>query len=191
MGTRGLVGFYKDGITKATYNHWDSYPSGVGVDILEEVRNLNVEKMKKVFDKLILIKDNQSKPSKDMIKKYEKFGDPSVDGPMTNTELKTWYQLLRNLQGTLKPYIDGEVIHIIDYSDFIKDSLFCEWAYIINLDKETLEVWEGFQEEPSNPNRYGIEKNESGYYPCKMVKEYPLNNLPDKEIFIKDLERKD
>jgi hypothetical protein len=33
MGTRGTVGFYTQGQPKLTYNHYDSYPDGVGVDV--------------------------------------------------------------------------------------------------------------------------------------------------------------
>lgn len=30
MGTRGMYGFYRNGVTKATYNHFDSYPEWLG-----------------------------------------------------------------------------------------------------------------------------------------------------------------
>ena len=35
MGTRGIVGFVSGGQEKLTYNHSDSYPSGLGVAVLE------------------------------------------------------------------------------------------------------------------------------------------------------------
>ena len=63
-----------------------------------------------------------------------------------------------------------------DNSDFIKDSLFCEYAYIINLDTHDLEYWRGFQEEPDPFNRYGCDVRDN-YYPCKLLLKIPLNKI--------------
>ena len=63
---------------------------------------------------------------------------------------------------------------MVDNHNFIKDSMFCEYAYIINLDEECLEFYVGFQNEPSEYNRYGTEK-EDGCYPCKMIAYYSLD----------------
>lgn len=38
---------------------------------------------------------------------------------------------------------------MIDDSEFLNDSLFCEWTYIINLDNEQFEVYRGFNKDPS------------------------------------------
>ncbi len=94
-----------------------------------------------------------------------KVGD-SADG-------MTWYKLLREAQGKMDVYLTGELRYMIDGIEFIKDSLFCEWAYIINLDNNTLEVWKGFQQSPQKDNRYGTSL-EDGYYPCALIKTYPL-----------------
>jgi len=193
MGTRGAIGFFKDGKGKITYNHFDSYPDGLGVEILEEIKGFSVKQMKKAFDNLVLIKDEDKKPTKKEIEKFKKWSNASVGGSMSNTEVKTYYQLLRNVQGTLKPYLTGEVNLMVDNEKFLKDSLFCEWAYIVNLDKEVLEVWRGFQKTPQE-NRYKITKANNpsgGYFNCALIKEYPLNKLPTKEKFLKDLKRDD
>ncbi len=60
-------------------------------------------------------------------------------------------------QGNLKAFNYG-VRHIIDSQDFIQDSLFCEWGYVINLDDRTVEVYTGFQKHPDKKSRYQIEK---------------------------------
>ena len=65
---------------------------------------------------------------------------------------------------------------MIDNHDFILDSLFCEYVYIINLDTNMLECWKGFQTIPNKGNRYGQECNEN-YYPCDMVALYELNDI--------------
>jgi len=79
-----------------------------------------------------------------------------------------------------------------DASDFIRDSKHCEWAYIVNLDSEQFEVWKGNQLEPDSednrlveePNRYGQEADRMGYYPCAMVKNYSLDDLPNPGLFL-------
>lgn len=38
MGTRGAYGFYKDGQNKLTYNHFDSYPEGLGNTVVDFCR---------------------------------------------------------------------------------------------------------------------------------------------------------
>ena len=35
MGTRGFWGVRDNGRTRFTYNHFDSYPTGLGVDVAE------------------------------------------------------------------------------------------------------------------------------------------------------------
>jgi len=190
MGTRGAIGLFKGGKGKITYNHFDSYPGGVGKDILKEIKGFSVEQMKKAFDNIKLIGDSESKPTKEEIKEYQEYSNAKVGESMDNTKINTYYQLLRELQGTLKPYIEGEVKIMIDNENFLKDSLFCEYAYIVNLDKEVLEVWVGFQKEPQE-NRYKITKSDGGYFNCKLVKEYPLNKLPTEKQFLKDLAEKE
>ncbi len=192
MGTRGLIGFYYKGITKATYNHLDSYPSGKGIEVLNSIRNRNLEDLRKVFDNIIMVQSN-SKPSIAEQKKYSIYANQSVD----DGKLDNWYVLLRNIQGTLVPYLNNKVKHMIDNKDFITDSLFCEWAYLINLDKGTFEVWKGFQLK-QNKNRYSIPKskaykasNKDYYYSCDMIAEYALDKLPTDKEFIKLEEEKE
>lgn len=39
MGTRGKIGFVQKGVRKGVYNHFDSYPSGLGDDIIKFILN--------------------------------------------------------------------------------------------------------------------------------------------------------
>ena len=34
MGTRGVTGYKSDGKWFVAYNHWDSYPAALGMDVL-------------------------------------------------------------------------------------------------------------------------------------------------------------
>lgn len=97
-------------------------------------------------------------------------------------------------------YIEGNdkkipvsIIGLANRETFAADSLFCEWAYVIDLDKNTLEVYKGFNESPlPEGERFKYLENEkeknSSYYPVKFIKSYPLNNLPSEDDFIKELD---
>jgi len=45
-GTRGIIGFRLNSQDKLTYNHFDSYPDGLGVALLEEIRTVSLEVLK-------------------------------------------------------------------------------------------------------------------------------------------------
>lgn len=167
MGTRGCYGFRKNGIDKITYNHYDSYPDCLGRTMVEFCKNTSIEEMNEIFDRLVLVDEND-KPTPEQITACS----PYYSGCVGRQSPDDWYCLLREAQGEPNAYKNG-LRYMIDSHEFIKDSLFCEYAYIINLDVNKLEFWRGFQSKLHKGCRYGTEKH-SGYYPCKMVASYSL-----------------
>lgn len=174
MGTRGSWGFRIDGKDKLTYNHYDSYPSGLGEIIKKFIANHSIKELREIATKIILV-SNAKKPTKEQIKECEKYADTGV----STGSLTEWYVLLRNAQGEPEAYAN-DLRYMISNPNFIKDSLFCEWAYIINLDTEKLEIYTGPREEPQD-NRYRIEP-QGGYANCKLIKEIPLNKVKDLDM---------
>lgn len=173
MGTRGLYGFRKNGIDKTTYNHFDSYPDYLGNIMVEFCQKTSIAEMNEIFDRIVLVEEG-SEPTKRQILECMEF----YDGSVSNQTPEDWYCLLRNAQGNPNVYKHG-LNYMIDNHEFIKDSLFCEYAYIINLDENCLEFWLGFQKEPDEDNRYGTETSDNmdKYYPCKMIAEYELDTI--------------
>lgn len=162
MGTRGLYGFRFNGVEKFTYNHYDSYPDGLGAEVANFCQSTSVEKMKDIFSRIQMV-NNGDKPTPEQVEACKSFTNLNVSTGSTDD----WYCLLRELQGELCKLNDiPGTIYMIDNHDFIKDSLFCEYAYIIDLDAETLEFWVGFQRQPWEDNPYGTDSDD-GYYPCK------------------------
>ena len=167
MSTRGCYGFRKNGVDKLTYNHFDSYPDCLGKIMVEFCKETSIEEMSEIFDRIILVNE-ENKPTKEQIEECKKY----YNGNVGDCTIEDWGCLLRETQGHPNVYKNG-LRYMIDDHDFIKNSLFCEYAYIINLDTNSLEFWVGFQNEPDVTNRYGFEK-EDGYYPCKIVAYYPI-----------------
>lgn len=182
MGTRGLTGFVLDNQIKASYQQFDSYPTGVGLTVLSFARGLtDLVDLRRQVSKLKVVPE-QGKPTKAQRDALTKRAGITVE------EGEDWYWALRSTQG--QPARILESGYILDSADFGKDSLFCEWAYLINTDDSTLEVYEGFQEEPHSAGRWALPEGvtpepsyEGGasYYPVKLVATFRLSALPSDE----------
>ena len=140
MSTRGLMGIKKKGELKAQYNHFDSYISGLGKDIINEINKIKkddrLEVLSKTFDNIILLNENDC--IDDEIKEYC-LTKGAADLNVSSKSLDNLYCLLRNTQGNLGLYISG-FKYMLNGNDFINDTLFCEYAYVINLDTKTLDI---------------------------------------------------
>lgn len=177
MSTRGTFGVVIDGQTKAGYNHCDSYPDYLGRHVIRDIRELledhgHIDKVKELARNLKSVSDD-TPPTKEDIETLAQFTDLSV-GNQTTEE---WYNLLRNLQGELKQtlvtgYIDD------DGGEFLKDSLFCEYGYLANLDTQKLEIYKGFQKTKPTKTRYQTdEPDPQGFWPCELVMEVSFSDI--------------
>ena len=52
MGTRGLLGFIIKGVRKGTFNRWDSYPEGIGKEMVDFIMSLDDEACKLMVKRL-------------------------------------------------------------------------------------------------------------------------------------------
>lgn len=173
MGTRGAIGFRIDGQDKVTYNHFDSYPNGLGCTVIETVRTWGDDDLGGAARRVIMV-DADSKPSPLEMSRYF----PLANLGVSTGSVTEWYCLLREIQGELAPYIDGTVDHMIDSRGFLGDSLFCEWAYIVNMDERTVEVYQGFNKNPQAPGRYANAPVDSmGYCGVALIATLPLDFL--------------
>lgn len=184
MGTRGLCGFVVDGEVRSSYNHFDSYPSGLGAELVEQIgfltKESTVDELKEKVRNIFFVDDEDEEVTPEYIEKYKKYYDASVgdtSGPLT------WYQLLRNTQGDLIANIDSGIM--INNNAFANDSLFCEWGYLVNLDTKMFEVYRGFQKKVHMDGRFADADYEPDdqyggpYYPIALVAEFPFDDLPD------------
>jgi hypothetical protein len=176
MGTRGAYGFYIDGQTFVTYNHYDSYPSALGESVVKFLRENKINDALRNKVRNLRGVQEDDVPSDSDILKCKNLEDNSVGEGKGGKPY--WYQLLRNGQGDLSCMLEAGAY--IDNKNFLSDSLFCEWAFVVNLDDNVLEVYKGFQEKAHTKGRYSdwpID-GKSDYFPVALVKEIPFNDLP-------------
>jgi len=173
MGTRGFVSFVADGQTKTAYNHFDSYPEGLGEDVLLWLRAADLDAAK-VRAQALRVVDDSTPPTDADIERLKPYCNPSVGG---RTERPTWYQLLRETQGHPGAMLDAGAIE--DASSFPADSLFAEWGYVVDFDAMTFEVYRGFQTSRHSEGRFAdMPQRENDYFPVRLVKSWPLSDLP-------------
>lgn len=172
MGTRNLTCVVYQGEYKISqYGQWDGYPSGQGATALTFLQSWDREKF-----------TQQSKDGWVTMEEAERLkeGHPEWDRDMGAGVL----QFVQDCP--------DEVIYLNQDPAFAGDSLFCEWAYVIDLDKNTFEVYEGFNKIPLNKNdrfyflsdgKLTTEDTDT-YYPVALKAEFSLNNLPFLPTFL-------
>jgi len=177
MGTQGAFGFRIDGVDKLSYNHFDSYPDGLGREVVEQVKAvLATTKLNEMIENvrgLRLVNPSDDPTDEDR----EKYGVLSDSGVSTGAD---WYSLLRNAQGRVDLLLDGTLDVMTNGNSFVVDSLFCEYAYILDLDTAAdrfcLEFYTGFNKDPEAPGRYA-QLRDGDYCGVALAAEIPLDRL--------------
>lgn len=179
MGTRGCVGFVIDDVEKLQYVRYDAYPESLGADVLSWVAGVDwrdVDAVANVRDaarRLRVVRDDDAVTAEDT-RRLAHWADASV-GLRSGDELN-WYRLLRGTQGDLAAVLDAGVL--LDAADFPLDSLFCEYAYVVDLDALILETYRGFQTKPHALGRFSTRPatpHVSGaYWPVALCGAWPL-----------------
>ncbi len=194
MGTRNLTMVYVDGDYRiAQYGQWDGYPSGQGITALEFIRD--EFKPSFIFEQLPKIRQVKQKEIDDFNKKVG-----SENGWLDQAQAEIYHRefpyLTRDngakVLSMIQNSIDEEIILDNDLK-FAADSLFCEWAYVIDFDRQTFEVYEGFNKKKLNDDeRFSFlnkkcKKGKPGdtkFYPIKHVVTFSLKELPTNEEFL-------
>lgn len=200
MGTRNLIAVMRDGEYKvAQYGQWDGYPSGQGVRLLDFLASKNnVLALHKALDKVRFLEPEGK--DKEFMDSYNTNTPEWSNDPDNRTpEQKAWFRSFasRDLGSEILKNIiesEGEAL-LINRISFAGDSLFCEYAYVIDLDKNTFEIYQGFNKEKISEGRFisgdPTLENENDYEPVKLIRSYDLNSLPSEESFLSDLEPDD
>lgn len=141
MATRGSVGIRYKQTDKVGYNHFDSYPTGLGEQLLLYLKGNTQQNLLKTYNEI-----------------------------QTNGKQDVWDWEKHEIN-----------IRFQNYEKFLRNSLFCEFAYIINLDTEKLQFYVGFNKDKEGLGRYAkytVDETKK-YYGVVLKNEIPLKELFD------------
>lgn len=113
MGTRGAYGFIKNGEMKITYNHYDSYLSELGFNVMRFIAATSNIELNEIFDNIIMV-NGDSIPTQEQIEECKHLKNLAVG----TGEISDWYCLLRNAQGNLNEYKNG-LRYMVDNKEFM------------------------------------------------------------------------
>jgi hypothetical protein len=191
MGTRHLICVVKDGDYKvAQYGQWDGYPAGQGIRILNFLKTVDKEKFKAQIDKVSFLSDEETQDRwiEAGAEKNSEWVSLEVSEKFNmlypENSRDTGSQVLQIIQNAKKP------IKLTNQIEFAGQSLFCEWAYVIDLDKNVFEVYKGFntKQVPKKERFFGFEQESPKYYPVKLIAKFNLNKLPSEKVFMRRTE---
>jgi hypothetical protein len=184
MGTRHLIVVVNEGQVKvAQYGQWDGYPAGQGHDVCDFIVNkLDINKLKTALSKCRFISDEEAEA------KWEAEGANISSGLVSMdiaAKVKAKFpELSRDTGAEILGLVQsGKARELVNNIDFAADSLFCEWAYVLDLDKQVLEIYKGFNERPlSKKDRfYGMENKDEhknkDYQPVRIWKKFKFADL--------------
>ena len=170
MGTRHLIMVKQNKDFKvAQYGQWDGYPDGQGETVLKFLSDKdNISRLKKSLSKIRFV-DSKGR-DKDFVESFNANAPEYTNSPDNRTQEQIdWFNnyIDRDLGAKILFNIinskDKEIL-LKNNIDFLKDGLFCEWAYNLDLDNNILEVYD------------------SG----KLIKKYSFDSLPTTKEMVKD-----
>lgn len=179
MGTRNVIMVYNhEGIKKvAQYGQWDGYPRGVGIKILNFLKDK--EMLSSFIYNLNKVRflDNKGR-DKEFAESYDNNAPVWSNDPDKRTiEQKHWFDtyctrdLSEQVLINIAKSIDHEII-LIDREDTGKGAnSWVEYCYVINLKENTFAIHSHLDIEP--------------------MKVYNLDDLPDSKTFLSELEGED
>ena len=185
MGTRNLTAVFVDGEYKvAQYGQWDGYPEGQGMTCLTFARNFLVNKAdREAFaDKLRAC----SWITQEEI--------DNINNQIRSDGIKKWALIWPELSRDT----GAEILELVAKSEnglklqnnieFAADSLFCEWAWVIDLDAGTFEGYRGFNQTtdltPEDRFYFLVAKQKGEYNAITLAAKWSLDDLPDKDTFL-------
>lgn len=163
MGTRGLTVVIKDGQHRiAQYGQWDHYPEGQGVTALNFLRDGGLTKLEANLDKVEWLSDDHYAEATAHISE----GREWITFEESDKIDKVFPFISRNhgaeILSRVANHEGDSSIYLRDEIKFVNDSLFNEGTYVIDLDAQVFEVYDGFQTEPHTAGRFAKDTDDGG-----------------------------
>lgn len=126
MGTRHIVGVKLGDKLFGQYGQWDGDPGGAGLIVFRFLQDrFDEETFRKNFGAAVFVDEDEAE--RDFT-------------PYNHFSRNLGVGIVSYIQETPEPRLYNRIT-------FAADSLFCEWAYIIDLDARVLRVFSGLNEE--------------------------------------------
>lgn len=179
----------------AQYCQWDGHPDGQGVTALKFLKTMDLKEFEAKLSRCKYLDDAKKA---ELDKFFERItADP--EGWMTPEQAQMYHKTYPLLTfdlgaGVLQGVYDTpeDVIWLRDEIERITDGRSTEWVYVIDLDTEVFEVYDGynFGHIPEGHRFYKrLEHMDVGQY-LQLVKTYDINNLPTQDEFLNYFERR-
>lgn len=189
MGTRNLIAvIYENEVKVAQYGQWDGYLEGQGKGIVEFLENdFEIEKFKQKLKRCKFL------TKEELEKIYKQWEDK--DGYITDFNARMLFQdypqLSRDMGSEVLEFIyrnPSKMIPLCNQFEF-GFSPWCEFAYVINIDNEIVEVYYGYNHDELDPNeRFYTEEptligyDGTKYYGCKLKYKIPIQEFTNEKI---------
>lgn len=179
MGTRNLIAVMVGGAYRvAQYGQWDGYPDGQGVAVLRFLRSAKRQ--------AALAKN--ARTTRWATKEDFALAKAHGDGWQ-----QRWPEWSRDTAAKILTMVaEQQGMALKNEVDFAGDSLFCEWAYVIDFDADTFEAFMGFNKTPLAPtDRFAQaprgtrpDGSVNEFYQVRLAAQWPLDALPTKRQFL-------
>lgn len=177
----GLLGFCDECDDAAHFVYHRTSPTALGrrtaFAVMDMLDAWGIHEMRLRFKRLNIIPgryNEQPMPSDMQIATLK----PWTNLKVADRSPYDWYCLLAKTEGDAKKILESG--YIVDALQFIARSAECHWAYIINLETEKLEVYEGKQTKPHTAGRYCqavADYRPEECIPCALTHEIPFADL--------------
>jgi hypothetical protein len=186
MGTRSLICvYYKGRFVVVQYSQWDGYPEGQGMTILKFLwESKNIELLKEGLQYITTLTEEGLEELKNSVRQEsEKL---SRFGSFFHEKIKSLWpsSLSRDTGAKILEIItqataEKRVLISLDF-EFVSDSL-CQWAYVVDLDQNTFEVFGDCESKQIAPTtRFNSVGGSQDTVPA-LIKSFSFSQLPTTE----------
>jgi hypothetical protein len=198
MGTRNLICvYYKGRFVVAQYSQWDGYPEGQGqgMRILKFLwESANIELLKEGLQYITTL-------TKEGVEELENSVRQELESqprdPAAENRYEPLYSLVDKKMVSLWPSLSRDTgakileivtqataekrVFIVRDLEFANDGLFCEWAYVVDLDQNTFEVFGGCEGKQIAPTTRFNDVGDSRASVPALIKSFSFSQLPTTE----------
>lgn len=174
MSTRGGYGFIVDNQETIIYTGSGANLDSLGQEVLRFLKDSDVSNLRKRVLSLSEVESKEAVTEQDIDRIQANTGVSAYTRHQGNID--NWYHLLYPGQNNPEHILEAGVY--IDGS-WIIGSIDLEFFYLIDFDRNTLEVYHGYRRENPDNGRFSGRKVESGGRLPTLLATYPLETLPN------------